>query len=158
MEVEKKKGGFKKINLIFLGIFFIAFLFLSVWNLRTPSADVVLKDKNLKVMIANTPEKRLKGLSDRKDLGKFDGMMFLFDDFSRHGFVMRDMLFNIDIVWFNSGKVVDIAPNLQPENVPENELKVYYPRKDANMVLELPAGWAEQNNLKIGDILTVSDK
>jgi len=154
MEVEKKKSGFKKMNLVFLGIFFIAFLFLSVWNLRTPSVDVLLKDKNLKVMIANTPEKRFKGLSDMKNLGKFDGMMFLFDDFSRHGFVMRDMLFNIDIIWFNSGKVVDIAPNLQPEN----ELKVYYPRKDANMVLELPAGWAEQNKLKIGDVLTVSEE
>ncbi|MCF6276668.1 MAG: DUF192 domain-containing protein [Candidatus Magasanikbacteria bacterium] len=158
MGIKKKKGAFKKINLIFLGIFFVAFSVLSVWNLRTPSAVVVLQDKNLNVMVSNTKSTRYKGLSNRKDFGKFDGMMFLFDNFDRHGFVMRDMEFSIDIVWFNSGKVVDIAPNLQPENISNTELMVYYPRKDSNMVLELPANWAEQNNLKIGDILTVSDK
>ena len=82
-------------------------------------------------------------------------MIFLFPDDDRHGIVMRDMNFPIDIIWLYHGTIVDVAPNVQTENVGEEDLVVYYPRDNANVVLELPAGWAKQNDVKIGDALKV---
>jgi uncharacterized membrane protein (UPF0127 family) len=76
-------------------------------------------------------------------------MLFLYPFFEKHVFVMRDMKFSIDIIWFNAGEVVDIAPSVpvQPQD------RQYTPRASANAVLELPAGWAEAHKLQIGDHL-----
>jgi uncharacterized membrane protein (UPF0127 family) len=72
---------------------------------------------------------------------------------------MRDMKFPIDIVWFNDGVVVDIASFIKPEfDVPEEDLMIYLPRMEANVVLELPAGWTVRNDLKIGDKITLVEE
>ena len=112
---------------------------------------VELKNQTLNVLVARTIYQQHKGLGGRENLDGYDGMIFPYNSLGKYGFVMRDMKFSIDIVWLANGVVVDIAPNLPLENVPEAQLTKYYPRKEANLVLELPAGWADQNSLKIGD-------
>jgi uncharacterized membrane protein (UPF0127 family) len=70
---------------------------------------------------------------------------------------MRDMQFSIDVVWLREEKVVDIASSLPLEpGVPEGELRGYFSRGLADMVLELPAGWVVAHELKIGDQLVAS--
>jgi uncharacterized membrane protein (UPF0127 family) len=55
-------------------------------------------------------------------------------------------------VWIDNGMIVDIAPNLAPENDrAEEEQTIYRPRLPANAVLELPAGFTTANGIKIGD-------
>jgi uncharacterized membrane protein (UPF0127 family) len=85
-------------------------------------------------------------------------MVFLFPETKTHGFVMRDMHFPIDIIWLDHGVVVDIAPSVPVEpGAIESDLRVYYPRKPANIVLELNAGWADAHKLRIGDRMAVID-
>lgn len=116
----------------------------------------MLKGEPLLVQIARTPYHHKKGLGGRESLGKYDGMLFIFQFSGRVGIVMRDMEFPIDIVWLNKGEVVDIAPNVPIEpDVSEEELTRYYPRKNADLALELPGGWMESHDLRIGDVLTV---
>jgi uncharacterized protein len=150
-----KKSKLGKINLIILAIFVVSALGLKVWQYHWTTELVTLKDEPLLVQIAKTPYHHTKGLSGRNSLGKYDGMLFVFTERSQIGIVMREMSFPIDIIWLDRGKVVDIAPNVQVEDVPEDDLTRYFPRVYANLVLELSAGWVEEHDLRIGDMLTV---
>jgi uncharacterized membrane protein (UPF0127 family) len=153
--MAKKEVLISKWQLLFIGAFFVCFIFLIFWNSRTPQTEfIMLGEESLEVYVAKTLKDTYKGLGGREDLDGKDGMLFLFDFSSKHGIVMRDMLFPIDIVWLDGGRVVDIAPAVPIEfGVPEYALTSYRPRSDANMVLELPAGWSVQNDLHIGDAL-----
>ncbi len=144
-----------KYQLIFLVAFFASAIGLKLWQYHWPEATVELKGEQLDVMVAKTPWHWHRGLGKRDTLEPYDGMIFLFPNVERHAFVMRDTRFPIDIVWMERGAVVDIAKDVQPEDVAEQQLTKYIPRAVANMVLELPAGWAEAHELEIGDRLTV---
>jgi len=116
---------------------------------------VKLKDQTLRVLVADTIYHQYRGLGKRDNLGEYQGMIFPYPYADHYAIVMRAMKFSIDVVWFNNGVVVDIAPNLPLEpNATEDTLNRYYPRLPANLILELPAGWAEKNGLKIGDRVT----
>src|SRR3989344_6135441 len=115
-------------------------------------ATVKIGGREVLVLVADTYSHRLKGWSDRKDMGKYGGMLFVFPERSRHAMVMRDMHFPLDIIWLDGGKVIDIAPNVLPEpGIPEELLTVYQARAASTLVLELPAGFMSQTGLKIGD-------
>lgn len=144
-----------------------------------PRLDARVAGRELRLALADTQAHLYRGLGNRPAITG-DGMAFLFGESARHIFVMRDMRFAIDIVWvenFNGdnacylskfswrklfatyylgcrAKVVDIAPNVPPEpGKNEKELLKYAPRVPSTMVLELPSGFAENNGLKIGDIV-----
>lgn len=143
-------------------IVIIAFLMSAIglwlWQFRWPEAIVLLNDEELRVLVAKTPPHLYRGLGERNSLGRYNGMLFLFGQSERHGIVMREMRFPIDIVWFEEGQVVDIVVRAQPEpGVPEGELAGYFPKVPADVVLELPAGWADKHGLNIGDRLRVED-
>ncbi|KKQ27305.1 MAG: hypothetical protein US42_C0011G0043 [Candidatus Magasanikbacteria bacterium GW2011_GWC2_37_14] len=152
------ENKFKKWHLIFIVVLLLSYTGLKLWQLRWPNAEVTLAGQTLKVLVANNNYHYFKGLSDRKNLGEYSGMLFVYNQKFKPTMVMRDMLFPLDIVWFADGKIVDIAPNLQPEKAAEAQLTKYYPRVEADIVLELPAGWANKFGLKIGDKLGLPGK
>lgn len=155
--MAKKEMKFGKFSIGILIAFFACFLFLLYWNTRAPGTeDIVLKDDHLQVYVAKTLKDMYVGLGGRENLDGKDGMLFLYDFPDKHGIVMRDMLFSIDVVWLYDGQVVDIAPALplEPE-ASEFDLTVYRPRTEATMVLELPAGWSAKHDLKIGDRISL---
>lgn len=143
--------------LYFIGIFFATAIFLFFWQrFHWSSMSISLKDQELHVLVAKNIYQQYKGLGGRKQLAPYDGMIFPFYLLDKHTFVMRDMEFPIDIVWLKDGVVVDIAPNVPIEpDASEQELARYYPRTEANLVLELQAGWTQKNGLKIGDVMTL---
>ena len=115
-----------------------------------PNDKVILKisDIRLQIEVADTGEERVKGLSDRESLGYRDGMLFIFDNESLHGIWMKDMNFAIDILWIDEGhKVVDIKKDAKPESYPE----VFIPEVPSKYVLEVNAGFLEENDIEIGD-------
>jgi uncharacterized protein len=153
----KEKKPLSKFQIFTLVAFLISTVVLFFLNMRQTSEWVRLGDEVLHVLIADTPQETFKGLSDRKDLGKYNGMLFVFDQPKRAGIVMRDMHFPLDIIWIGSDlKIVDIAQNVQLETGDtEEELTVYYPRTEVPLVLEVPAGFVQGAGLKIGDTLSV---
>ena len=125
----------------------------SLWT----KATIKIAGQELHVMVADTYDHRLKGLSDRQDMGGHDGMLFVFPDRGQHIMVMRDMHFRLDIIWLDGNKVVDIAPNLLPEpGISEDKLTLYPARAPSTLVLELPAGFKDQTGLKIGDTVEIT--
>ena len=115
-------------------------------NETRPSLEI--NDKKIWIALADTPEKRTLGLSGRTYLEENEGMFFIFDSPQRRSFWMKDMNFPIDIIWIDAEfKIVDISKNVLPESFPNT----FQPRFPAQHVLEVNGGWAEKNNVKIGD-------
>lgn len=152
---EKKNTNLKKSTQFFGVIFIFAFIALQIFQLYWPTATLQVKDQVLNVQVAKSYRHLKKGLGGKNSLGVYDGMLFVFSGTDKHAIVMRDMNFPIDIIWLKNGVVVDIAPSvsIQPE-ASESELIRYYPRTEANAVLEVIAGWTKQYGLKIGDSVT----
>ena len=120
----------------------------------------------LKVEVADTQEKMESGLSGRPTMAEDEGMLFDFGENKTSGaFWMKNMKFNLDIIWIDKNKIVGITPDVPKPDVNckslvsarggsasgGNCLPYYYPPSPANWVLEASAGWAEKNNIKIGD-------
>ena len=139
-----------------IGIFVLVIFVLGVGYLKTreyflPTAMIKIAGQTLKVELAQTPLAWKKGLSGRDNLKENRGMLFVFSETKRHAIWMKDMNFPIDIIWIKGGLVVDIMPEAPPAAPDDNNPPVYLPREDAGGVLEVPAGFAEKYNLKIGD-------
>jgi len=130
-----------------------------VWqNFYWQSVFIELRGQRMDVLVAKTFAQQYRGLGKRDNLGVYGGMLFVHDFSDKYGIVMRDMKFPIDIVWFQNNEVVDIAPNIPTEpGISEANLMVYRPRKPANLILELPAGWTAENGVKIGDLIKILD-
>jgi len=142
------KNRYKYIILIVL----IVATGLKLYSYYYPKAKIIVGNNMFTVLVANTPTRQYYGLSNRDDLGKYDGMLFKFNESARYIFVMRQMNFALDFIWINQGKIVDLTYNAQPEpNTIEAKLTKYSPNNDVNWVLEAPAGFISKNGLKIGD-------
>lgn len=99
---------------------------------------------------ADTDIERVKGLSGRSCIGEYQGMLFAFDEPGKHGIWMKDMLFPVDILWLDADKkVIDKRANVSPDSYPE----VFYPATDASYVIELAAGAATENDIRLGTML-----
>ena len=104
---------------------------------------VILGGAQVFVEIADTSSLREKGLSGHKKLSADQGMLFVFQESQQYGFWMKDMLFPIDIIWFDSNrKIVDVWENATPESYP----KIFTPRALSLFVLEVPAGFFAEHN------------
>ena len=104
------------------------------------------------VEVANTDATRTQGLSDRENLKDGQGMLFDFSNTQtpRPSFWMKDMNFDIDIIWIANGKIVGITPNV-PAPQDSNKLPTYAPPTDISHVLEVPSSYSERAGIKIGD-------
>lgn len=110
--------------------------------------NAIIGGEKIIVTLANTPELHAKGLSGHRPLAEKEGMLFVFPRTGRYGFWMKDMLFPIDIIWFDADrKIVDVWESASPESYP----KSYTPRSFSQFVLEVPAGFYLEHNLKIGN-------
>jgi uncharacterized membrane protein (UPF0127 family) len=129
-------------------LFFIFFLnFTHKINLNKITT-VSIAGQNIKVDLAITPAQQEQGLSGRQHLGDNQGMLFVFDHSDKYSFWMKDMFFPIDIIWIDENmKVVYIKSGARPELFPET----YEPGRDSKYVFEVSSGFAEKNNLKVGD-------
>lgn len=110
---------------------------------------VTIRDAVVDVEIVETPESQRRGLGERDGLAWDDGMLFVYETPRSVAIWMKAMRFDIDIVWIHEGRIIDMAWRV-PHDVPES-LPVYRPRSPADMVLEVPAGYAEAQGWRIGD-------
>lgn len=107
------------------------------------------------VEVAKTPQAREQGLSDRRELCSNCGMLFIFDQPDTYAFWMRKMYFDLDMLWLNEDKVVDITyeakkPSQEEFDAPK---EIYQTRVQADKVIEVNAGWVKRNKVKVGDQL-----
>ncbi len=130
-------------------LFILIIIFLGLKLLNLDFKEVKINDINFQIEIADTDQKKYKGLSGRNYLCDNCGMLFVFDDLKKRAFVMREMMMPIDIIYIKSDEVVDVYSNLEPEG--EDYKNIYISSKPVNRVLEVKANTSELENIKIGD-------
>ncbi len=115
---------------------------------------VEINGKEIEVEIADTPESRYNGLSNRDGLRADYGMLFVFEDKRERTFVMREMNFPLDIIWIDGNTIIGISENLPPEG--KRYKNLYKSPAPVDYVLEVNASFADKNNIKIGDTVNFS--
>lgn len=121
---------------------------------------VTINDKTVvNVEIANTDSLREKGLGGRSSLHEDSGMLFSFDGKKvTPVFWMKGMLIPIDIFWISDNKIIKIDKNVQTpkDGTKDSSLTKYSSGKPVDHVLETNAGFADKNNIKVGDNIDLS--
>lgn len=127
--------------------------------LPAPPATKQLQIDNttFNVEIADTPEKRSKGLGGRQSLGQNEGMLFIFPAPETPAFWMKGLTFPLDFIWIRGFRVVDLTSNVpQPSpGQPDSALPIYQPREEVDKVLEVNAGTIQRLGIKVGDTIRV---
>ena len=117
-------------------------------SIQSPS--VIIKDHVIEVEIADEFNEWSQGLSNREFMEENKGMLFVFPGKQIRRFWMKDMNFPLDIVWLDDNKIIKIDQNAQPEG--NSPTRRYSSPMPINYVLEVNAGWCNQNNIKVGNI------
>lgn len=109
---------------------------------ETKQSTVKVAEKAFTVELADSPLLRQQGLSGRSLLAKDAGMLFIFERPGHHVFWMKDMKFNIDIVWIADDQVVGVT-----RGYASNPTELLTPPAAVRYVLEVAA----DSNIKVGD-------
>ena len=94
----------------------------------------------LRLVVADDVEERVAGLRDATDLGRYDGMLFVFDAPSNSSFTMSGVTVPLDIAWYTaSGNPVGRA---QMEPCPSRavDCPVYSARSQYRFAVETLGG------------------
>ncbi len=144
METINKMLNLK--NSVFVVVFLLSIFFILFSNKNIKIVKIAGQD--IKVELAIARGDQISGLSGRESMPVDTGMLFIFPTPSKHHFWMKDMKFNLDMIWIDEDlNVVYIKENASPFYFPES----YGPEIDCKYVLELNAGFVKKYNLKIGD-------
>jgi uncharacterized membrane protein (UPF0127 family) len=118
-------------------------------NPRLPAGSVVIAGRvTLTVELARSPGEHVRGLSGRPGLKPGQGMLFVYDRPQPVSIWMKDMHFPLDILWIRAGRIVKIEKRAPPLG-PAGPARVY--TATADLVLEVPAGFADRQRIRVGD-------
>ncbi len=101
------------------------------------------------VRIAANDTQRYVGLSDTESLGPDEGMLFVHDRESHHAYVMREMAFDIDIIFIDSDGIITTIHHASMPPEGESYSERYGGR--GKYVLEVNRGWANRTGVSVGD-------
>ncbi len=162
----------KKVLVIVVGVFLAGALLFMGREVIAPTQELIpadvskadvheptlsVGDKVLSIELADTDESRELGLGGREGMSDDAGMLFVFQKPGFPGIWMSGMRFSLDILWLTAEKdptklvVVDMKENIAPETYPA----IFLPKNSASYVLEMSAGAAAKNGIKVGSVLTL---
>lgn len=151
-----------KILLILLGLIVVGYLIFSQFltgGSQQKFLNARLGDSpNLKLEIAHQSADMTQGLSGRDELD-VDGMLFVFNSDRLPQFWMKEMKFDLDLIWIKDNQVVEVVSQV-PAPAPgqaDTTLPLYQPSQLVDMVLEVQAGKAVEWGVEPGVRLEWSD-
>jgi len=103
--------------------------------------------------IVDNQKKIEKGLSDRESLCEKCAMLFIFDNPIRHNFWMKEMEFDLDLIWVRDDKIVQISSRISHESGAKETIS---PMGEVDKVIEINAGMSEKLGLKVGDEMKIN--
>jgi uncharacterized membrane protein (UPF0127 family) len=112
---------------------------------------LLIGKQRLTVEVADTEAKQERGLMFRKSLSENQGMLFIFREERILSFWMKNTFIDLDIGFFDKGKkLVDIQTMKGVKSIMETDLQSYPSLMPALYALEVPKGWFERNQIKVG--------
>lgn len=153
MEKKQKRNYRSIINFcIILGIVVGAcFLVDRVVNAH----HVKIGDHLITVDIAEKTIDQERGLSGRKGLCQDCGMLFIFTHKKQRTFWMKDMQFDIDVLWISNDLIVGMQENILHGRQAQ---ETFSSQKPVDKVLELPVGFIEKHKISIGQKVEFLEK
>ena len=135
------------------GIIFILFL---LWISIAHSQSLLkiplyIKSREISVEVAKTPEERAHGLMGRKDLGKDEGMLFVFETEDYHGFWMKDTHVPLSIAFIDKECRIVRITDMKPRT-----LESHISPQPILYALEMKRGWFSIHGIKVGDMVKFS--
>jgi uncharacterized membrane protein (UPF0127 family) len=99
----------------------------------------------IRAEVARTEEQRETGLMLRKEMGTYEGMLFVFDDAAVHCFWMKNTLLPLSVAFIaDDGTIVTIA-DMAPQTTDS-----HCPAKPVHYALEMNQGWFAKRAIKPG--------
>jgi hypothetical protein len=153
-----KKYKQSRQNKIFL-VFLLIFVLLTFYNILSSIKYLQLDKYNNLGKIgteyfifdeADTPGTQELGLSFRERMCNRCGMIFEFKESGNFAFWMKDMRYDLDMIYVDEHKkVVEILRGFKKESYPA----VYQNENPSKYVIELNSGAVDGYGIKIGDVL-----
>ncbi|MFW5702471.1 MAG: DUF192 domain-containing protein [Candidatus Dojkabacteria bacterium] len=113
-----------------------------------PASSVVVEAE-----VADTAEERARGLMGREMLAEDSGMLFVFPTSQEVSFWMKDTVIPLDIIFIREDLTIEsIAKNTTPLQTSER----YNSQGEVLYVLEVNAGFSDENNFSKGDKLELN--
>ena len=137
--------GNKKIILILIFLVFLT----SCTKYETILIDTGEEKIEVKAEIADTPEKRERGLQFRKHLDENAGMLFTFNNDATYSFWMKNTLIPLDIIFLSKDFI--IVEIIHAEPCEEEPCETYSTEKYSRYILEVNGNFTIKNNIKVGD-------
>ena len=126
-------------------------------NSNLQSTQVKILRLKVNADVASDANSRAVGLGGRESLAKDAGMLFVFDSEAKHSFWMKNVKFQLDIIWLDKNKkVVHFVKNAQPDT--GGALDIYTPPKKAYYVLEVNGGMIDEFGLTLDNKATFEIK
>ena len=133
-------------------LFILYFLFLKIYETIKKLVENYKNNSQIhifRVQIADTQNKREKGMMYIKKLKKGHGMLFDFKKNKKISLIMKNTLISLDAIFLNEkSEVVDLIKNMKA-----GSSKTYTSKKNAYYVLETTSGTISNKQIKIGDII-----
>ena len=98
---------------------------------------------------------RQRGYMGREKIGPRDGMIFVFDDNSRHSFWMKDCKVALDMVWLDVNGRVVWTEAARPPCPAIGDCPSIVPPAPARFVVEFAAGTVAAESLNHGETIVV---
>jgi uncharacterized membrane protein (UPF0127 family) len=127
-------------------------------SVEFPRGTIMIDDVPLEVQIADSEPRRVRGLMFQEQLPYDQGMIFVFAEPGLYSLWMLNMQFPLDMIWFDQdGTIVHIEQNVPPcKTVVEiASCQSVVPDNEASYVLEVTAGFVDQNNITRDSKLTI---
>jgi len=129
-------------------------------SLQSNTISLNINDSVISVNVeyAKTADQREIGLMNRQSMDKNSGMIFMFDEEASRSFWMKNTYIPLDMIFFDAtGKIVNIIKSATPCVNQGNNCTVYDSIGSAKYVLEVNAGWADDNHIDQGTTLSLSN-
>jgi uncharacterized membrane protein (UPF0127 family) len=113
------------------------------------TTHVKVAGHELKVELAQTEPQREQGLMFRKQLGRNDGMLFVFEEPAYHAMWMKNTLIPLSVAFLDKdGEILNIL-DMEPQT-----LDSHMAAGPATYAIETNKGWFAANKVKAGDRVT----
>ncbi len=103
-------------------------------------------DKVVRMQLAVRPAEMQRGLMERRDLGRDDGMIFVYDKPQKMSFWMHNTPTALDIGFFNAEGVLEEVYPMYPFD----ETSISSHSSALQFALEMNQGWFKENGVKPG--------
>ncbi|OVE85083.1 DUF192 domain-containing protein [Natronolimnobius baerhuensis] len=149
-----------KVLLACVAVVFIAFALMQAGLVSPPwsadSGEVRILDATgepkavVDVDVADTYSERYTGLSDHDSLEDGEGMLFVHASESERTYVMREMDFDIDIIFIDGDREITTIEHARAPEPGEDGEDLEH-TGHGQYVLEVPRGYANETGMSVGD-------